>query len=121
MSTDLSKEPEVIALFTDEADGTDEIFRVLADGEGPFRLESILSCGQASPQGFWYDQDEDEWVALLSGRATLVVERRGREETVTLEAGQALYLPAHCRHRIESTTAVPPCRWLALHGNIHLK
>ena len=29
------------------------------------RIERIISTGQSSPSGFWYDQTEDEWVALL--------------------------------------------------------
>lgn len=25
-------------------------------------LERIISTGQSSPEGFWYDQERDEWV-----------------------------------------------------------
>ena len=35
------------------------------------RIERIVSLGQASPPGFWYDQDEAEWVLLLAGAARL--------------------------------------------------
>ena len=35
------------------------------------RIERIVSTGQCSPPGFWYDQAEGEWVALLSGEAGL--------------------------------------------------
>ena len=35
------------------------------------RIERIVSLGQASPPGFWYDQGEAEWVLLLAGRARL--------------------------------------------------
>lgn len=38
------------------------------------RIERIVSTGQASPPGFWYDQDWDEWVVLLSGGAGLAIE-----------------------------------------------
>ena len=31
------------------------------------RIERILSSGQTSPEGFWYDQEEQEWVAILEG------------------------------------------------------
>ena len=37
------------------------------------RLQRIISFGQVSPQGFWYDQKEAEWVMLLKGRARLVI------------------------------------------------
>jgi cupin 2 domain-containing protein len=35
------------------------------------RVERIVSLGQASAEGFWYDQDEAEWVLLLAGAARL--------------------------------------------------
>ncbi len=74
------------------------------------RVERIVSTGQASPPGFWYDQEETEWVALLAGRAALELE----DKTVLLEAGDTYLLPAHCRHRVASTSAEPPCVWLCI-------
>lgn len=38
------------------------------------RIERIVSHGHASPPGFWYDQEEAEWVAVLSGEAVLEFE-----------------------------------------------
>ena len=35
------------------------------------RVERIVSSGHCSPEGFWYDQDEQEWVPLLQGAARL--------------------------------------------------
>jgi cupin 2 domain-containing protein len=35
------------------------------------RIERIVSTGQASPPGFWYDQAQGEWVAVLAGEARL--------------------------------------------------
>ncbi|MBM4313483.1 MAG: hypothetical protein FJ122_06130, partial [Deltaproteobacteria bacterium] len=35
------------------------------------RIERIVSFGQASPPGFWYDQETNEWVLLVKGSATL--------------------------------------------------
>ena len=38
---------------------------------GRFRLERIVSTGQATAPGEWYDQEDDEWVVLLKiGRAS---------------------------------------------------
>ena len=31
-----------------------------------FRIERILSQGQQTPTGEWFDQDEHEWVALIA-------------------------------------------------------
>ncbi len=76
------------------------------------RIERIISSGQSSPQGFWYDQDEHEWVVLLSGQA--LVELEGHKEFVNLVPGDTLYLPAHTKHRIESTALLQTTIWLAI-------
>ena len=76
-----------------------------------FRMERIVSSGQASPPGFWYDQEEDEWVALLQGEAALEFEDGSADK---LRSGDWAFLPAHMRHRVASTSAEPPCIWLAV-------
>jgi cupin 2 domain-containing protein len=81
---------------------------------GRFRLVRIVSGGQATPPGAWYDQTEDEWVVLLKGAAGLLVE--GEAAPRCLAPGDWLLLPAHCRHRVEWTVADQPTVWLALHG-----
>ncbi|SMF93761.1 cupin 2 domain-containing protein [Methylomagnum ishizawai] len=78
-----------------------------------FRLERILSLGHATPPGEWYDQSWDEWVMLVRGGAALVIE--GRAEVLVLNPGDAVLLPAHCRHRVEWTRPGEPTVWLALH------
>jgi len=77
------------------------------------RIERIVSTGQATPPGQWYDQSGDEWVALLAGRATLRLEVGA---LVELAPGDWLLIPAHVRHRVESTSVDPPCVWLAVHA-----
>lgn len=89
----------------------EEIVEVLAEGPD-CRIERIISWGQASPAGFWYDQEEDEWVSLLQGRATLDFGDR----TQTLSAGEQLLIPAHQRHRLTATSAQPPCIWICVFG-----
>lgn len=76
------------------------------------RIERIVSHGQASPPGFWYDQEEHEWVALLSGQAMMHVE--GQYAEVNLGPGDTLYLPAHIKHRVEWTDPLQPTIWLAV-------
>ena len=78
-----------------------------------FRVERIISTGQASAPGFWYEQEEDEWVALLQGEALLEFEDGSIE---TLRGGNWIFLPAHLRHRVGSTSVEPPCIWLAVFG-----
>ena len=37
-----------------------------------FKMERIISNEHSSPEGFWYDQDQDEWVIVLKGSAALL-------------------------------------------------
>lgn len=76
------------------------------------RLERILSLGQASPPGFWYEQAEAEWVAVLSGRARLTI--AGEPADRELGPGDAVFLPAGCRHRVAWTDPAGPTVWIAL-------
>lgn len=83
------------------------------------RLERIVSTGQVTPADQWYDQDTDEWVALLQGEAELIF---ADGLPVRLIAGDHLFIPAHRRHRVTYTSSEPPCVWLALHvaaGSAH--
>lgn len=77
------------------------------------RIERIVSTGQASPPGFWYDQPEGEWVVLLAGEAGLLLE--GEDAPRALKPGDWIELPPHCRHRIEWTSSSQPTIWLAVH------
>lgn len=94
------------------ADIPEEIFETIAEN-GPVRIERIISCGQATPQGAWYDQDLDEWVILLQGSAEILFET----DTLpfTLRPGDHIMIPAHCRHRVTRTDAKGPTIWLAVH------
>jgi cupin 2 domain-containing protein len=89
-----------------------EIIQVIL-AAGNFRLERIVSSGQATPAGEWYDQDTHEWVALLSGGAGLRFEDEA--EPRVLSPGDYLLIPAHRRHRVEWTDPETPTVWLALH------
>lgn len=90
----------------------EERFDTLEEGAG-WRLERIVSHGQASPEGFWYDQPQDEWVVLLRGRAALRF--AGEAGLRELGPGDWVAIPAGCRHRVEWTAEAEPTVWLALH------
>jgi cupin 2 domain-containing protein len=77
-----------------------------------FRIERIVSRGQASPEGFWYDQETEEWVLLVSGSATICFDD-GRK--VDLKPGDHLLIPRHLRHRVERTDPETETVWLAVH------
>lgn len=76
------------------------------------RIERIVSTGQSSPPGFWYNQDEGEWVMVLQGEAHLHL--AGEATPRILRAGDYLDLPPHCRHRVAWTTPEAPTVWLAV-------
>lgn len=84
----------------------------LAESAGA-RVERIVSTGQASPEGFWYDQVEDELVIVLRGRAGLEME--GEESARELGAGDWIHIPARRRHRVAWTADDGPTVWLAVH------
>lgn len=83
----------------------------LLAGDG-IRIERIVSHGQASPDGFWYDQDMAEWVVVLSGHARLSI--AGEPTERELAPGDTVYLPVHCRHRVTWTDPDQPTVWLAV-------
>lgn len=72
------------------------------------RIERIVSFGHTTD---WYDQDEDEWVAVLAGEAVLEF---GDGSLRTMRPGDAEYLPRHHRHRVAATSVHEPTVWLAV-------
>jgi cupin 2 domain-containing protein len=88
-----------------------EVFQEILRTE-TFRIERIVSRGQASPPGFWHDQETDEWVLLVSGSATLRFEDGG---LIDLKLGDHLLIPRHVRHRVERTDPEQETVWLAVH------
>lgn len=77
------------------------------------RVERIVSNGQASPPGFWYDQDIGEWVLLLAGAAELQFEDEPAPRK--LSPGDWLDIAPHRRHRVNWTDTTQPTVWLAVH------
>lgn len=94
------------------AQAAEEIFTTLAESQGA-RVERIVSTGQSSPPGFWYDQDWTEWVLILAGSAGLLLD--GDSAPRVLLPGDYLEIPARKRHRVEWTDARQPTIWLAVH------
>ena len=95
-----------------DASAAAETFETLAAQDGA-RVERIVSTGQASPPGFWYDQDWTEWVVVLAGAAAILID--GEAEPRKLGPGDHLELTPHVRHRVEWTDAARPTIWLAVH------
>lgn len=76
------------------------------------RLERIHSNAAASPAGFWYEQEEAEWVLVLRGSARLQFE--DESEPRDLCVGDSLLIRAGRRHRVVATDPAPGTLWLAL-------
>jgi cupin 2 domain-containing protein len=87
-----------------------EEFLTLHESDG-LKIERITSHGQASPDGFWYDQSNDEWVMLVQGDAILEFEDGRRLE---LRAGDCQFIAKHVRHRVAHTSM--DTLWLAVHS-----
>ena len=99
-------------LFADvPADLPAELVDVLAENEH-VRIERIVSRGQSSPDGFWYDQAEAEWVVVLAGEAKLQIE--GDAGALHMKAGDHVRIPPRQKHRVEWTKPDEPTVWLAV-------
>lgn len=90
----------------------DELVQTLCSSE-QVRIERIVSRGQASPDGCWYDQEQSEFVLLVSGSAGLRIE--GHDDILVLKPGDYLNIEAHLKHRVEWTAAECDTVWLAVH------
>ena len=105
--------PDITNLLTPQVTPpNEELFEHLFRGQS-CRVERIVSPGQATREGQWYDQEHAEWVILLSGSAVLRFE--GETEGRTLIPGDAVNIPVHCRHRVDATAADRESVWLAIH------
>jgi cupin 2 domain-containing protein len=103
--------PNTSNLFADLPEHADEELFTTLLAYQHCRIERIVSYGQGSPEGFWYNQPEDEWVLLLKGSATLDLNGR----MVNLTPGDHLLIPAGLRHRVVKTDLEEPTIWLAVH------
>jgi cupin 2 domain-containing protein len=90
----------------------DEFFDLLCRSDN-IRIERIVSRGQASPEGFWYDQEKNEFVLLVQGSAGLTFENE--EGVLVLKPGDYITIGAHVKHRVEWTDPSGDTIWLAVH------
>lgn len=90
--------------------GEEEQFNLLLKSPN-CRIDRIVSAGHSSPKGFWYDQENDEFILLVQGEATIEFEDRGM---VTMKAGDYLLIPQGCKHRLENSSVDPVCIWLCV-------
>ncbi len=101
------------SIFDDiPADLPEELFTTVLRADD-VRVERIVSHGHVSPPGFWYAQDDHEWVLVLEGSAAVQFE--GGADAVELRRGDCLNIPARARHRVSWTDPDQTTIWLAIH------
>lgn len=89
----------------------EELFEEI-DSADDVKIERIISDGHKSPPGFWYDQDKNELVFLLSGYGVIEFENSRK---VKLNPGDYLKINAHEKHRVAETSNSTKTIWLAIH------
>ncbi|MCI5707167.1 MAG: cupin domain-containing protein [Odoribacter sp.] len=101
---------ELKSIFSNIAQsGEEEQFNLLAKSPN-CRVERIVSAGHSSPKGFWYDQENDEFIMLVQGEATLEFE----DKMVDMKAGDYMVIHKNTKHRIEKSSMEPACIWLCV-------
>jgi cupin 2 domain-containing protein len=89
-----------------------EHFMNLLSGDR-FKLERIISTGQCTPKGQWLEQNQAEWVILLTGATKLEFEQG--HEFVEMRPGDFIQIPSGCRHRVDWTDPNSTTVWIAIH------
>ena len=74
------------------------------------KIEKIVSNGQKSPDNFWYEQEQSEFVLLLEGFAILEFE----DKEIELKKGDCLNIKAMQKHRVKFTSLDEPTIWFAV-------
>ncbi len=89
----------------------EELFENLLTKDG-IKIQRIVSEAHTTPEGQWYDQEDNEWVILLQGAAIISFEN---EEDIPLKVGEYLNIQAHKRHRVSWTSEEEKTVWIAVH------
>ena len=88
----------------------EEITETIVAGNA-LRIERIVSRGHVTPDESWYDQEENEWVLLVTAGPRL---RFHDGRVVELAPGDYINIPAHAKHRVEWTDPDTDTVWLAV-------
>jgi cupin 2 domain-containing protein len=83
-----------------------EAFTTLLEHKN-IKVVRIVSSDQVAQES--YNQQENEWVLLLKGKATLIVDQK----RIKLKKGDTLFIPAHTPHHIQKIKRGTV--WLAVH------
>lgn len=89
---------------------SEEVIEVLYSSD-IIRIERIISENHKSPEDFWYDQSENEFVIVLQGEGDILFDDG---EILSLKKGDYCFIPAHKKHRVERTSDKEKTIWLAV-------
>ena len=87
-----------------------ELFEQIVNSDN-VKIERIISKGHHSPESGWYDQEQNEWVMVLTGEAVLSF--IGGSD-ISMKKGDYITIPAHKKHKVKSTAANVETIWLAV-------
>jgi cupin 2 domain-containing protein len=88
-----------------------ELFQDIFSKDG-LKIQRIVSQGEATQDDKWYIQEDDEWVIVLQGEATLSFED---DSDIKLSSGDYIHIPAHKKHKVSWTSSDEQTIWLAVH------
>lgn len=88
-----------------------ELFQTILEAKN-IKIERIISLGHTTPTNKWYDQDQDEWVLVIQGKAKIRLENG---DIKALDTGDYLWIPAHQKHQVIWTPKNQKTIWLAIH------
>ncbi|MBY0484806.1 cupin domain-containing protein [Nitrosomonas sp.] len=91
--------------------GKEEFFELLVKND-TVMIERIISKSQKSQESDWYDQEKNEWVMVLRGKAVLSFDD---QTSVQLNEGDFINISAHKKHRVAWTDPENETIWLAVH------
>ncbi|MEK6888897.1 MAG: cupin domain-containing protein [Nanoarchaeota archaeon] len=98
-------------IFSKEpSDKSKEIFETIIQSKN-CKIERIISHGQETTKGKWYNQEENEFVIVLKGNAKILFENK---ETIALKEGDYIDIPKNIKHRVEETSDKEGTIWLAV-------
>lgn len=88
-----------------------EHFQDIISKDG-IKIQRIVSQGTSTQDDKWYNQENDEWVIILQGRAILSFED---DSDIKLSSGDYIHIPAHKKHKVSWTSSHEQTVWLAVH------
>ena len=102
--------PKNIYAVTSDRSDKEKFEKLLKTNE--VTIERIISAGHRSPESGWYDQENNEWVLVLKGIATLAFED---QDSFDLNEGDYINIPSHTKHKVIWTDPDRETIWLAIH------